>query len=82
MRTLPSTPEDTAEYLRYRMKRAGAEREVFTSEAVALFKISWTLLEPDPRSRIDGKVPSSGARLESGARRSSVRAPIRPLVRW
>ena len=32
----PLTPEDTAEYLRYRMKRAGAEREVFTSEAVAL----------------------------------------------
>jgi general secretion pathway protein A len=32
----PLTPEDTAEYLRYRLKRAGAEREVFTADAVAL----------------------------------------------
>jgi general secretion pathway protein A len=32
----PLTPEDTAEYLRYRMKRAGVDREVFTQDAVAL----------------------------------------------
>ena len=32
----PLMPEDTAEYLRYRMKRAGTERDVFTSDAVAL----------------------------------------------
>jgi len=32
----PLTPEDTAEYLRHRMKRAGVEREVFTADAVAL----------------------------------------------
>lgn len=32
----PLTPEDTAEYLRYRMKHAGVEREVFTADAVAL----------------------------------------------
>jgi general secretion pathway protein A len=32
----PLTPEDTAEYLRYRLKRAGAEREVFTADAVAI----------------------------------------------
>jgi type II secretory pathway predicted ATPase ExeA len=30
------TPEDTAEYLRYRMKRAGVEREIFTADAVAM----------------------------------------------
>jgi len=30
------TPEDTAEYLRYRLKRAGVEREIFTADAVAL----------------------------------------------
>ncbi len=29
----PLTPEDTAEYLRHRMKRAGVEREVFTVSA-------------------------------------------------
>jgi general secretion pathway protein A len=32
----PLTPEDTAEYLRFRLKRAGAEREVFTADAVAI----------------------------------------------
>ncbi len=30
------TPDDTAEYLRYRLKRAGVEREIFTADAVAL----------------------------------------------
>ena len=30
------TPADTAEYLRYRLKRAGVEREVFTADAVAM----------------------------------------------
>jgi type II secretory pathway predicted ATPase ExeA len=30
------TPEDTAEYLRYRLKRVGVEREVFTADAVAM----------------------------------------------
>jgi general secretion pathway protein A len=30
------TPEDTAEYLRYRMKRAGCERDVFTHDAVQM----------------------------------------------
>uniref|UniRef100_UPI001F5AD7B7 ExeA family protein n=1 Tax=Anaeromyxobacter oryzisoli TaxID=2925408 RepID=UPI001F5AD7B7 len=32
----PLTPEDTAEYLRYRMKRAGCDRDVFTHDAVAM----------------------------------------------
>lgn len=32
----PLSPEDTAEYLRYRMKRAGCDRDVFTHDAVAL----------------------------------------------
>ena len=32
----PLTPEDTAEYLRYRMKRAGCERDVFTQDAVQM----------------------------------------------
>lgn len=32
----PLLPDDTAEYLRTRMKRAGCEREVFASDAVAL----------------------------------------------
>jgi len=32
----PLTPEDTAEYLRYRLKRSGLEREVFTQDAVAM----------------------------------------------
>jgi general secretion pathway protein A len=31
-----STPEDTADYLRHRMRLAGCEREVFAQEAVAL----------------------------------------------
>jgi general secretion pathway protein A len=30
------SPDDTAEYLRYRMKRAGCERDVFTQDAVQL----------------------------------------------
>ncbi len=30
------TPEDTAEYLRYRMKRAGCDRDVFTQDAVQM----------------------------------------------
>ena len=30
------SPEDTAEYLRYRLKRAGVERDVFTHDAIAL----------------------------------------------
>lgn len=30
------TPEDTCEYLRYRLKRAGVDREVFSQDAVAL----------------------------------------------
>jgi type II secretory pathway predicted ATPase ExeA len=30
------TPEDTVEYIAYRMKRAGATREIFTSDALAL----------------------------------------------
>jgi type II secretory pathway predicted ATPase ExeA len=30
------TPEGTAEYLCYRMKRAGIEREVFTGDAAAM----------------------------------------------
>jgi len=29
-------PDDTAEYMRYRLKRAGCEREVFTSDATAM----------------------------------------------
>jgi general secretion pathway protein A len=32
----PLTPEDTAEYLRYRMKRAGSDRDVFTQDAVQM----------------------------------------------
>ncbi len=32
----PLTPEDTAEYLLYRMKRAGCDRDVFTHDAVAM----------------------------------------------
>ncbi len=32
----PLTPEDTAEYLRYRMKRAGCDRDVFTQDAVQM----------------------------------------------
>lgn len=32
----PLTPEDTAEYLRYRMKRAGCDRDVFTNDAVQM----------------------------------------------
>jgi general secretion pathway protein A len=31
-----SSPDDSAEYVRYRLKRAGCEREVFTSDAVAM----------------------------------------------
>ena len=30
------TPADTTEYLRYRLKRAGVERDVFTADAVSL----------------------------------------------
>jgi general secretion pathway protein A len=32
----PLTPEDTAEYLRYRMKRARCDRDVFTHDAVQM----------------------------------------------
>ena len=32
----PLTPEDTADYIRMRMSRAGCEREVFASDALAL----------------------------------------------
>jgi general secretion pathway protein A len=32
----PLTPADTAEYLRYRMKRAGCGRDVFTHDAVQM----------------------------------------------
>jgi general secretion pathway protein A len=32
----PLTPEDTAEYLRLRLERAGCEREVFPSDAIAM----------------------------------------------
>jgi type II secretory pathway predicted ATPase ExeA len=32
----PLTPEDTAEYLRMRLRRAGCDRELFASDAVAL----------------------------------------------
>jgi type II secretory pathway predicted ATPase ExeA len=31
-----ATPGDTAEYIAYRLKRAGSEREVFSSDALAL----------------------------------------------
>lgn len=31
-----ATPSDTAEYITYRMKRAGADREVFSSDALSL----------------------------------------------
>jgi type II secretory pathway predicted ATPase ExeA len=31
-----TTPEDTAEYIRYRLKRVGCDRDVFTSDAVAM----------------------------------------------
>jgi type II secretory pathway predicted ATPase ExeA len=33
---VPTSPEDTAEYLHHRLKRAGADREVLTSDAVAM----------------------------------------------
>jgi general secretion pathway protein A len=36
MHVHPLTPEDTAECLRYRLKRAGAEREVFTADSAAI----------------------------------------------
>lgn len=32
----PLTPEDTGEYVRYRLKRAGCERELFTSDCLAM----------------------------------------------
>jgi type II secretory pathway predicted ATPase ExeA len=32
----PLTPEDTAEYIRLRLRRAGCEREVFASDALAM----------------------------------------------
>ena len=32
----PLSPDDTAEYVRYRMRRAGCDREVFSSDAVAM----------------------------------------------
>jgi general secretion pathway protein A len=31
-----TTPEDTSEYMRYRLKRAGCDRDVFTSDAIAM----------------------------------------------
>jgi general secretion pathway protein A len=36
LRVVPNGPGDTAEYLAERMRRAGCEREVFTSDAVAM----------------------------------------------
>lgn len=36
LRVEPLTPEDTAEYLRIRLARAGCERELFASDAVAM----------------------------------------------
>jgi general secretion pathway protein A len=36
LRIDPLTPEDTAEYLRVRLARAGGERELFASDAVAM----------------------------------------------
>ena len=32
----PLTPEDTAEYLRFRLGRVGCDRDLFTADAVAL----------------------------------------------
>jgi type II secretory pathway predicted ATPase ExeA len=32
----PTTAEDTAEYLRYRLKLAGTDKEIFTSDAVTV----------------------------------------------
>jgi type II secretory pathway predicted ATPase ExeA len=32
----PLAPDDTAEYVRYRLRRAGCDREVFSSDAVAM----------------------------------------------
>jgi general secretion pathway protein A len=32
----PLTPEDTGEYVRYRLKQAGCERELFTSDCLAM----------------------------------------------
>lgn len=36
LRIDPLSPEDTAEYLRYRLRRAGVDREVFTQDAVTM----------------------------------------------
>jgi type II secretory pathway predicted ATPase ExeA len=36
LRIEPLTPEDTAEYLRVRLQRAGCERELFGTDAVAM----------------------------------------------
>jgi general secretion pathway protein A len=32
----PTTPDDTAEYLRFRLKLAGTEKEIFTSDAITV----------------------------------------------
>ena len=36
LRVDPLTPEDTAEYLRFRLSRVGCEKELFSSDAVAM----------------------------------------------
>lgn len=57
-----ATPGDTAEYLAHRLRHAGCEREVFTSDAIAL-------LHEDSRGRLRDLDRVATEALKHGARR-------------
>jgi type II secretory pathway predicted ATPase ExeA len=68
----PLTPDDTAEYLRYRLKRAGVERDVFTQDTVAM------LHEAAKRRRVGGPRPRG---TRAGSDGSFVHRLLRPQAR-
>jgi general secretion pathway protein A len=67
-----ATPGDTAEYIGYRLKRAGSERDLFSSDAVALIHE-----ETHGRLRDIDRIATDALRL--GARRK-LRVVDRELV--
>ena len=67
-----ATPGDTAEYVAYRLKRAGSERELFSSDAIAL-------IHEETHGRLRDIDRVTTAALKLGGRRK-IRVVDRELV--
>ena len=85
-------PTTNAEYLRYRLKRAGVEREIFTADAVALLheaasggmrdldRLATSCLREAPAKSASSMSATSSSPSSTATAWSATRDRLRPLA--